>query len=117
MKYSNYSVGDFIKDEYFQMWVFNQGDESVSMFWEGFLTNHHEMRGVVEEARLALKSIQFSNYSLSEAEIDKLWNRIHDLESGTEVSVRKTQPEEWYRVAAAAVLIDRNEPCVFLGRK
>lgn len=105
MKYSDYSVGDFVKDEYFQTWVFNQGDESVTVFWEGFLTNHPEMLDVIEEASLALKSIQFSKYTLSEEESMKLWNRVHDLESSSHGVKDTSTRNEWYRPAAAAVLI------------
>lgn len=114
MKYSDFSVGDFIRDEYFQTWVFNQGDESVAVFWEGFLLSHPEMREVVDEARRALRSIQFSNYSLSDADTTALWNRIHDLESGSEFNLKRTN-REWYRVAVAAVLITVTSIVYFWG--
>jgi len=102
MKYVDFSAGDFIKDEYFQSWVFNRGDENTIIFWEGFLANHPEMRGPIEEARLALTSIQFSNYTISEAESTDLWNKIHDLEP---VRDSGTNRMERFMAAASVVLI------------
>ena len=116
MKYLDFSVGDFIKDEYFQTWVFEQGDESVVIFWEGFLAAHPEMRGIIEEASLALKSIRFSEYTLSEDESTKLWNRIHDLESASADAGSHETRNDWYRAAVAAVLVTVVS-LVFFGEK
>jgi transmembrane sensor len=115
MKYLDYSVGDFIKDEYFQTWVFNHGDDSVIVFWESLLAEHPEKREIVEEARRTLTSIQFSNYSLTEAESTNLWNRIHDLDSsGPQAKFTRTR-NEWYSAAVAAVLVTVMSLAYFWG--
>jgi ferric-dicitrate binding protein FerR (iron transport regulator) len=117
MKYSDYSAGDFIKDEYFQTWVFNQGDESVIVFWESFLANHPEMLETIEEARHALKGIQFSNYALTETELTNLWNRIHDLETSGSGENSTKPRNQWHSAAVAAVLITLMSVVYFWGEK
>ena len=105
MKYSDFSAGDFMKDEYFQSWVFDQGDESTSIFWEDFLASHPEMREAVNEACLSLRSIRFSKYTLSETESTDLWNKIHDLEPAHPGADSRTIGKEWFMIAASVALM------------
>jgi ferric-dicitrate binding protein FerR (iron transport regulator) len=105
-KYVNFSVNDFVTDDYFQYWVAHPADESPRAFWDGWLQQHPEKREDVEEARAILESIRFSNHTLSHEDLTQLWDRIRDIDNNREQ--KRHQPgiaRGWYAAAAAVTLI------------
>lgn len=86
MKYKDYSVRDFIEDEYFQNWVFGN-DKSIHSFWEEWVHHHPHKKSELEQARKLLQSIRFEQHTLSNADVSAIWKQIQDntqerIESG-----------------------------------
>lgn len=89
MRYSEYSEEDFIADEYFQRWVLDS-DSSMDEFWNGWLRKHPKKKQVVNNAAAFIKSIDYGE-SLSDKEVDALWNNI--LEKREHSSQGKSRPK------------------------
>lgn len=104
MNYSDFTAGDFAKDEFFQAWVFNTRDESAAIFWKSWLLDHPDKRAAVEEARQILQGVRFSNYTLADDDISQLWNRIHQLEVAPPNDNHGARGV-WYKAAAAVALV------------
>lgn len=105
-KYVNFSVNDFVTDDYFQYWVSHPADESPRVFWEGWLQQHPEKREDVEEARAILESIRFSNHTLSHEDLTQLWDRIRNIDNDREL--KSHQPglaRAWYAAAAVTLIL------------
>jgi len=98
--YKNFSVANFISDEYFQSWILYPSAESTA-FWNSFLENHPEKKAEFEEACRMLRTITQSNYTLSREDITALWIRIKsDFEKSES---HRPGRKKYYWVAAAAI--------------
>ncbi|MBQ4913789.1 FecR domain-containing protein [Maribacter sp. MMG018] len=75
MKYINFTVEDFVNDEYFQRWVF-EDDYMVNMFWEKWLSEHEEKREDVEKALRLVRLMDFDDDKLSEDDFNGMWQNI-----------------------------------------
>jgi transmembrane sensor len=105
-KYVNFSVNDFVTDDYFQYWVAHPAEESASVFWQAWLRQHPEKREDVEEARAILESIRFSNHTLSHEDLTELWDRVSRIDEAREKErLRPAASRGWYAAAAAITLI------------
>ncbi|WP_236676243.1 FecR domain-containing protein [Chryseolinea lacunae] len=106
MKYTNFSVNDFVTDDYFHYWVAHPGDHSAHVFWEAWLKQHPEKREDVEEARAILESIRFSNHTLSTEDLAQLWDRVRHIDTAREQGRSLMAPAyRWYGVAAAVITL------------
>jgi transmembrane sensor len=77
--YSNYTVIDFVRDEFFQDWIMRP-DQATNSFWEHWLRTHPEKTACVKEAENIILNIKFPFYQLSENEREELWCRIKKFE-------------------------------------
>ncbi len=78
MKYTDYKLKDFIRDEYFKSWVVNP-DEDSDFFWESFIKNNPDRATELLRARRIVQSIAFhkiNEMDLSERERGEMWNLI-----------------------------------------
>ena len=73
--YSNYTVTDFVQDEFFQEWIMRP-DRTTDSFWELWLRTHPEKTTCIKEAESIIVNIKFPFYRLSDNEIKELWCRI-----------------------------------------
>ena len=73
--YSNYTVTDFVLDEFFQEWVIRP-DKATNSFWEPWLRIHPEKTAYINEAKMIIVGIKFPFYRLSDNETKELWCRI-----------------------------------------
>lgn len=82
-------VDDLLSDLSFRKWVLHQDEES-GRFWEKWVSDHPDRKGTVAEAGSILKTLKFSESSLSEQETDELLQRIrHTNASGEKSSSAK----------------------------
>ena len=58
MDYQNFSLSDFIADEYFQDWVLRPDDAS-SLFWTKWVSENQEKKYIIEQAQKVLLNINF----------------------------------------------------------
>lgn len=78
MKYLDYTVVDFLKDEYFVQWV-KRPDQETNLFWESWIQNHPEKRDQIRQAREVIEHIHFndlSEYEPTSDEYEKIFSKI-----------------------------------------
>ncbi|MDF9796430.1 transmembrane sensor [Catalinimonas alkaloidigena] len=80
INYKNFGVEDFLADEYFRKWVY-QENESIQNFWINWLEENPEKRFVVEEARQILRKVRFQYYPASKADLEEVWSKIESRRS------------------------------------
>ena len=61
MSYGDFGVRDFICDPSFQDWILDPGG-AQAVFWENWLREHPEKAEEIEEARLLLQSMRFTEH-------------------------------------------------------
>src|SRR5881396_671246 len=75
MNYSTYSADDFVKDEYFQRWVFSP-DAETDAFWQSFQAQHPDQQPPLNEARRFLLVFHVQEKDVLESRISHLKRRI-----------------------------------------
>jgi len=75
MDYLDYTVENFVLDEYFQKWVLDQ-DPMATSFWEVWLDKNPHKKEEVERARQLVYSIRLKEELPSEDEFEGVWNNI-----------------------------------------
>jgi len=75
MNYLDYSVEEFVLDEYFQKWILDT-DPMVSAFWKSWLKDNPHKRDAIEEASQIVRSISFKEDLPSSNEFNQTWNNI-----------------------------------------
>ncbi len=77
MKYTHYKEEDFAKDTYFQKWILDP-DRMTRKFWENWVLENPSKKETVENAANLIRLIHFAgNEELSDAEIEVMWQNIH----------------------------------------
>ncbi|MFT7034660.1 MAG: transmembrane sensor [Cyclobacteriaceae bacterium] len=111
MKYSEYNLEDFLKDDYFIQWVTNAQNGS-NHFWDNWIRNHPEKNKVVAEAKQLILSFNYRNsFELNEKEYTDLLEGIlkNEVKGGKKDSSRKwLKPKSsfgWIGWAAAIIII------------
>ena len=105
MKYVNYILEDFVKDEYFQKWVLDS-DAMTNGFWENWLADHPNKRELVEKARRLVLLMDFDNDKLSEKDFDGMWRHIIEKRNDIQKEIQLTQKSKsrvFLKIAAVFV--------------
>ncbi|MBT1686133.1 FecR family protein [Dawidia soli] len=113
MHYKDYTVEDFIQDEYFQQWV-SSPNEALNQYWDSFLRHYPQQAARVAEARQFLEAMNFKR-PVSDAYIENMRfdmnRRIDELEQNTtsaSITPAATTPRRrriLYCAAAASILL------------
>ena len=93
MEYKDFSVADFICDEYFQNWVI-QADEETDSFWNNWLQQNPEKKEIVKEARNLLLLIKFKKHLPTDEQVQQSLASILSSIS----SVKEKLPEQKARI-------------------
>src|SRR4051794_24631840 len=102
-KYKNFSVEDFLQDEFFNQWVMYRAPDD-SKLWERWLEDNPEMQEVVDEAKSIILAFNYMPDSISAEFYTNLKERI-DLTIKTDRAGqqrRKIVPL-WLKMAAAFI--------------
>ncbi|MEN7548490.1 FecR domain-containing protein [Rapidithrix thailandica] len=78
MKYTDYTLEDFLQDEYFVQWVKKPGEEA-EFFWQSWLANHPEKAKLLAQAKEIILRMEFPEKTVvqpSEEEITAVFNNI-----------------------------------------
>ena len=75
MKYEKYTVLDFVKDEDFQNWV-KFPDKKSDFYWESWMQNHPDKKGLMLGAREILSSINFPAKKASRDLMDDIFVKV-----------------------------------------
>lgn len=90
-QYYEFTAEDFANDPSFFSWV-TEPSKNTEDYWQGWLAQHPEKTGIIEEAKRLIKLIQVKEEEIPQSKIDDLWNRIDsrtdnlwsNIESGME---------------------------------
>lgn len=106
MKYENYTVLDFLDDEYFVSWV-KDSNKSVDQFWEKWLQHNPQKAGDVQEARIIISNIEYQNNPRpGEKEmIDMFENIVRSRDNGKNHTVKRRIHLKGFLRYAAVVLV------------
>lgn len=108
--YLKFSASDLAKDEYFQSWVHQPGNESDA-FWRAFRSSYPEKAKDLDEAREILTSINSPVYTMSPENVSALWTKIQDASDLHQPTGRRRRKRlVWYWAAAAVLLISVTIP-------
>lgn len=109
IKYADYSLEEFIVDEFFQRWV-KHPDEESNLFWQTYVTAYPYQRQLIEDARQVITDLAFEEDFLPEEQITQVWKdiiRTNDAYDNKQKKVAKIVPAGWfsysYRLAAVFV--------------
>lgn len=111
-KYENYSLEDFLSDEFFIQWV-KSPNENNSHFWEKWLNLNPQKREIVTEAASFVRSVHYQDkYEFSNVDYIEVFENIllADVDAELSKKMESIQPNKWYslfsvRRAAAIILI------------
>lgn len=106
MKYSDYKVDDFLKDDFFVSWVKSK-DLHAEKFWKRWLLENPDKYDIVNEASQIINSIQYEkNHQLDDKEYITLYENIVNgsrvIKTPTE---ERFKPSYQYGIAASIVLL------------
>jgi transmembrane sensor len=115
MPYSNYTVEDFVADEYFIKWVKAPNEES-NAFWNAWISQNPHHKALIQQARDILFLLEFKEKKAPEGKFLEVWENISRATEGkgkgmarslTWAEDRKTvhrHSHKWFYKAAAAVI-------------
>lgn len=85
--YIDFTVEDFVQDEFFIQWVL-EADPSVDSFWRSWLAAHPQQTEVVQKARGVLLLLNFKQYQPAHQDYLDIWQAIEqDIEQNTDAKV------------------------------
>ncbi|HEY9046745.1 MAG TPA: FecR family protein [Ohtaekwangia sp.] len=113
-KYNHYrAAADFAQDEDFIRWVKSDGtNDALNRQWVKWLTQHPDMREVVDEARAMVQAVLTEKqHSLSENKKQEMWQHISLAIDNTQplqppvVKNKTNKYSAWYSIAAAIAML------------
>jgi len=108
MNYTNYSVVDFVMDEYFQQWVL-QPDKETDTFWYQWLKDHPEKDNEVKEARKLILLQRFKHTTVPATRLSEIRENIKknaDTRPAIPIYQKAQKPSWlWNKVAASLVIL------------
>jgi ferric-dicitrate binding protein FerR (iron transport regulator) len=103
--YINFTESDFISDEYFQRWV-KEPDHDADKFWNEWMLQHPDRKGIVIRARLFLENLQFNtqlpSFDQTESSLQQSLKKLAEIESTITARTVKMK-RNYFAWAAAAV--------------
>lgn len=101
-----YDITDFVMDEDFVRWVYDQRPED-EQHWRNWLARNPDKHLVVAEAKAILQSIKIAPPAIPANEIEEETNRLLQTirQQPVETPVKRIRLKPWFWYAAAAVLI------------
>ncbi len=115
-RYQDHVMEEFVMDEAFQQWV-RHPDATSNQFWQQFLHTFPDKRGQVEEASEIVRSIHYSNQTLSKKQQAAILQKVY---IGVDAAAVDTAAVDTAAVDTAAVdtapLASRKTPFLFHKR-
>ena len=103
MKKSDYTVNDFVVNEYFQSWVLNP-DEEAEQFWKAWMQDNPGHEKIMEEARDTVLLLEFTNDKTANKDLLDVWKRIRRSAQLPSSQTSKASPRPVYWKVAAVLL-------------
>ena len=105
MKYRDYSVEDFVKDEEFIKWL-KTNDPELKEFWETWIKTYPEKNDIFSEAKEIVLNLDFSKEVIPFEAKKEMWKNIHSQLSKEKPNQYRTiKRRQWLAVAATIILL------------
>jgi ferric-dicitrate binding protein FerR (iron transport regulator) len=105
MKYQNYKLEDYLKDEQFIRWV-NQPSMESDQFWKNWIQLHPEALPIIQQAREIILSTRFQVPPVNPQARQEVLNRIiKGYSSEYTYRIRKNRQMNFLKIAAAVSLL------------
>lgn len=104
MDYLNYTIDDFVTDEYFRKWVTNLLPNE-DKFWEHWLKEHPHKTEVVSQARFVVKALEMEHAKISDHRVANKVAQIMAMSDETPTEIRPLVQHYWWKIAAAVLLV------------
>lgn len=109
MPYEEYSVHDFLKDDFFIQWVLHP-DSETNHFWQNWLSTHPEKKPVLQSAKMFIEYLEYKDkFEISNAKYTHLFEQIVRYKQQQDVLQQdrwQTKPGTiWWSVAAILFLV------------
>lgn len=106
MKYTNYTVEEFVKDDYFQQWVL-EPDLMSEAYWQDWKSQHPDRTADIEEARQLVSLLAAGGDRLSEDGFNHMWKKIVEgrEKSKSLASSKSAYKNNFFKIAASLVLL------------
>ncbi len=104
MKYTDFTVTDFVADPYFQQWVLTP-DEMVDAFWNNWLKEHPHKQPEVDKALQVIRGITFKTDYPGEQEFHQVWQDIITHRATGHYKVKRSVNDTYRWYAAASLLL------------
>lgn len=106
MKYSEYQVSDFLRDEFFVKWV-KEDDPHVDDFWKKWIATHPEKIKIITEAKGIILSLQYDE--LHELPVEDYLNMYEEVLKKSDFHFFRETPRNSIgyiaKIAASVLLI------------
>jgi transmembrane sensor len=103
--YRLYEVVDFVSDEDFIHWVYNENEED-KLFWEKWLSENPGKHLAVAEARRLLYSISVTRVPVSDIEIQQEKQKfLATIKKPDETTIQKRVIKMWFKYAAVVLVL------------
>ncbi len=103
-KFTQYVTVDFVLDESFRSWVYNEDPEAAT-FWREWIALHPEMKSFAEEARRILLDLRMEEVKVSPSEIARGYREIEHFFEQTVHQRKKSAPGFYLKIAAAVLVL------------
>jgi len=109
MRYAEYTVEDFVSDEYFQKWILDT-DTMTSNYWNRIMDKYPKKKDAAEEARRLILLMNHNNDHLKQEDFDAIWHHIiekrsFDFKKTTRKPKKRQRTLYWKYAGAASVLL------------
>ncbi len=109
MRYAEYTVEDFVSDEYFQKWILDT-DTMTSNYWNRIMDKYPEKKNAAEEARRLILLMNHNNDHLKQEDFDAMWHHIIekrsiDFKKTTRKPKKRQRTLYWKYAGAASVML------------
>lgn len=110
MEYTDYSVEDFIRDEYFQKWIMNP-DTITLDFWQNWIDGHPEKKEVVQCATDLIRLICDGNtFRQGSFDTDALWWEILKKRKAIKIAIPKSEfRSKKYKAKHSQQILKKNQ--------
>ncbi len=109
MPYEEYSLHDFLKDDFFIRWVLHP-DPETNHFWQNWLATYPEKKAVIQSARMFIQHLEYKDkYEISNTQYTRLFEQTIRYKQQQDI-IRQDQWRTkskaiWWSVAAILSLV------------
>ena len=103
--YSQYTLSDFLEDQFFIRWV-TRADSESDAWWNAFMARYPEKKGIMVQASAIIKTYRKQEQFTNESRKHEVWDRINTtLQQQRAIHTEKSARPLFMKVAAAITVL------------